>query len=121
MVLDVPHPGQTGLTARTFEVLAAGVRLLTMHDRAHDLLPAEFADRIIAVRGIDEALALDFVSLKPLTPLTADQRYFLSLDRFVDALAAAAGIGGSVESTEPNAIASPPGTRVGQAGKQFAN
>lgn len=95
MVLDVPHPGQSGLTARTFEVLATGVRLLTMHDRARNLLPQSFADRVLTVAGIDQALAFDFAEMRPLPPLSAEQRYFLSLDRFVDALIAQAGIGRS--------------------------
>ena len=92
MVLDVPHPGQTGLTARTFEVLAGGVRLLTTNDRTRELLPRSFSDRIVVIGGIDEALALDFETLGPLPRLTAEQRYYLSLDRFVDALIAMAGI-----------------------------
>lgn len=92
LVLDVPHHGQTGLTARTFEVLASGARLLTTHARTRDMLPPEFADRIVVVRDIEEALQLDFCSLAPLPPLGDDQRYFLSLGRFVDALADLAGL-----------------------------
>jgi hypothetical protein len=105
MVLDVPHPGQTGLTARTFEVLAAGVRLLTTNARACELLPRSFADRIVAVGGIDQALSLDFEALGPLPMLTAEQRYYLSLDRFVDALIAMAGIATVPKSVEPVAAA----------------
>jgi hypothetical protein len=86
LVLDVPHPGQTGLTARTFEVLAAGTRLLTTHDRARAMLPANLAERIVAVADINEALALDFARFAPLPPLRDEQRYFLSLARFVDSL-----------------------------------
>ena len=94
-VLDVPHHGQTGLTARTFEALATGTRLMTTHPRALELLPDSFVDRIVAIDGVEQALATDFAALAPLPPLTDEQRYYLSLDRFVDALAEMAGIGQS--------------------------
>jgi hypothetical protein len=92
LVLDVPHPGQTGLTARTFEALAAGSRLLTLHERAREMLPDSFRGRIVVTERIETALAFDFGSYAPLPPLTAEERYYLSLDRFVDGLLAMAGL-----------------------------
>jgi len=86
LVLDVPHPGQTGMTARTFEVLLAGARLLTFHRRAAELLPASLAPRVIVVESIEQALALDFAGLPELAPLSDVEMQFLSLDRFVDQL-----------------------------------
>jgi hypothetical protein len=37
-VLDIHHPGQSGLTMRTFEVLASGKKLITTNEnvRNHD-------------------------------------------------------------------------------------
>jgi hypothetical protein len=92
MVLDVPHPGQTGLTARTFEVLAAGSRLLTLHRRACNMLPESFRERIIVVDRIETALSFDFDAYASLPPLTEVQRYYLSLDRFVDELLQMSGL-----------------------------
>jgi hypothetical protein len=92
MVLDVPHPGQTGLTARTFEALAAGSRLLTFHERAREMLPDFLLDRILVIDRIETALSFDFGNYAPLPPLTAEQRYYLSLDRFVDSLLGMAGL-----------------------------
>jgi hypothetical protein len=92
MVLDVPHPGQTGLTARTFEVLAAGSRLLTTHERTRDMFPASFRDRIVVADHIERAMELNFSTFTPLPPLTEAQRYYLSQGRFLDALLTMSGL-----------------------------
>jgi hypothetical protein len=87
-VLDVPHPGQTGMTARTFEVLFAGSRLLTFNRRAAELLPASLQTRVHIVDSIDEVAAIDFGAFPRMPALTREERYFLSLHRFVDQLMA---------------------------------
>ncbi|WP_339345905.1 hypothetical protein [uncultured Sphingomonas sp.] len=85
-ILDVPHPGQAGMTARTFEALLAGARLLTFGPAARTLLPDSFADRIATVTDAMELGRIDFDVAAPLPPLTDGQRYFLSIERFVDQL-----------------------------------
>ena len=87
-ILDVPHPGQTGLTARTFEVLFAGSRLLTFNRRAAELLPASLQTRVHIVDSIDEVASIEFDACPRMPSLTEDERYFLSLRRFVDQLMA---------------------------------
>jgi len=87
-VLDVPHPGQSGMTARTFEVLLAGSRLLTFNRIAADLLPTSLRPRVRVIGKISEAAEIDFASCQRLPALTPDERYFLSLRRFVDQLMA---------------------------------
>ena len=84
-VLDMPHPQQAGLTARTFEALRGGARLVTFNRNA-TMLPAPFHDRLIIVDAPEEATGLD-LEAAPLPPLTVDEDYYLSIDRFVDDLA----------------------------------
>lgn len=90
-VLDIPHHGQTGLTARTFEVLMSGSRLLTFHRRVRELIPASLQSRITIIDDIHDAAAIDFGARRP-PPLTSEERYFLSIDRFVDQMIAMTGI-----------------------------
>jgi hypothetical protein len=85
-VLDIPHPGQTGLTARTFEALLAGSRLLTFNGAAASELPATLAERVTVIGKVDEIAALDVARAAALPPLGPADRYYLSLERFVDAL-----------------------------------
>jgi hypothetical protein len=85
-VLDVPHPGQTGMTARTFEVLIAGTRLLTFNRVAADLLPKSLQSRVAVINKASDVQGIDFNHLAPLPPLTDEERYYLSLQRFVDQL-----------------------------------
>lgn len=84
-VLDIPHPGQTGLTARTFEALQAGARLITFNRAATTLLPSGLAARIVPVDHVDDIARVDFALARP-GPLSAEDRYYLSLERFVDQL-----------------------------------
>jgi hypothetical protein len=85
-VLDVQHPGQTGMTARTFEAILSGTRLLTFNKAAARLLPESLQPRIKVIDTIDEAGLIDYGSYGRLPALTADELYFLSLRRFVDQL-----------------------------------
>lgn len=78
-VLDIPHPGQAGLTARTFEALLSGARLLTANPEAVDLLPPSLRHRIERFASVPRAA-------DRLQPLTDNERYFLSLRRFGDEL-----------------------------------
>ncbi|MBD8620605.1 hypothetical protein IFT67_16915 [Sphingomonas sp. CFBP 13728] len=87
-ILDVPHPGQSGMTARTFETLLAGARLLTLNASAEALLPSSFANRVTVIGDIADLASIDFDAVGPLPPLTHEQTYFLSLDRFLDQLSA---------------------------------
>lgn len=102
-VFDVQHAGQMGLTARTFEVLRAGARLVTLNARALELLPPTLLERVRHVKDVEGLSEIDFRSHEPDVPLTAEQDYYLSLDRFVDDLLVSAGLsvplpGGGVES-----------------------
>jgi hypothetical protein len=83
-VIDLPHPSQAGLTARTFEALRAGARLVTFNRQA-TTLPPSLADRLIIVDHPRQAAKLD-LGAAPLPPLSAEDDYFLSIDRFVDDL-----------------------------------
>lgn len=83
-VFDLPHPGQVGLTARTFEVLRSGTRLITFNERARTLLPASFATRVSIIETSGEVRTLDFSGPCPSSALSEEDDYYLSLDRFVD-------------------------------------
>ncbi len=85
-VLDVPHPGQTGMTARTFEVLLAGARLLTFNRNAAELLPASLQRRVTVIDHIDDVAHVDIAGTERPGALTAEESYYLSLERFVDQL-----------------------------------
>lgn len=85
-VLDIPHPGQTGLTARTFEALLSGSRVLTTNAGALELLPASLRDRVTVIGQVEDVHAIVRSKRCDLTQLTAGERYFLSLQRFVDDL-----------------------------------
>ena len=85
-VLDVPHPGQAGMTARTFEALLAGSRLLTFNRAAAELLPASLQSRVKVIDRIEEVADMDFSACGRMPRLAEEERYFLSLGRFVDQL-----------------------------------
>lgn len=87
-ILDIPHPGQSGMTARTFEVLLAGSRLLTFNRVAAEWLPESLQRRVKVIGSVAEAGEIDFAAYDRPPPLTEDERYFLSLRRFVDQLMA---------------------------------
>jgi hypothetical protein len=83
-VFDLPHPGQRGLTARTFEALRAGTRLITFNKAARSLLPESFANRVFVIENARDVHKLDFTSPAPSPMLSEADDYYLSLDRFVD-------------------------------------
>ena len=87
-ILDVPHPGQSGMTARTFEALFSGSRLLTFNRVAAELLPESLRRRVRVIATIDDIAGIDFSACERLPKLTPDERYFLSVARFVDELMA---------------------------------
>ena len=87
-ILDVPHPGQSGMTARTFEVLLAGSRLLTFNRVAAAWLPESLQSRVKVIDRIRDADAIDFEACERMPALDAEERYYLSLGRFVDQLMA---------------------------------
>ena len=90
-VLDIHHPGQTGLTSRTFESLRSGAWLITLN-RTVLTLPAELQKRVLLLSKMSE-LSDRIVELHPnLPPLSAEMDYFLSLARFSDELLANAGL-----------------------------
>lgn len=82
-VLDLPHPAQAGLTARTFEVLRAGTRLITFNPAAHTLLPPSLSSRVVCIKSADDLASIDF-GVAASEPLSDSDDYFLSLDRFTD-------------------------------------
>jgi hypothetical protein len=84
-VLDIHHPGQSGLTSRTFETLRSGAWLITLNQTAKSL-PLELRHRIIILSNLD-ALQFEVKNLATnLPPLSPSMDYFLSLERFVDQL-----------------------------------
>ena len=87
-VLDVAHPKQFGLTARTFEALACGARLITNNRFAVDLLPENLKSRIFLFDRIEEIGSIVFTRIEPLPELNVEERYELSISRFVDQLLA---------------------------------
>jgi len=69
-VLDIEHPGQTGLTMRTFEVIASGKKLITTNGRIkkHDFYdPA----RICVIDRLSPSVPDDFI-IAETPPLSAD-------------------------------------------------
>jgi len=91
-VFDVPHAGQVGLTARTFEVLRSGARLVTLNRRALDLLPPDLLPRVVWVPDVAGLAAIDFSATWQDPPLTDEQDHYLSINRFVDALLVLSGL-----------------------------
>lgn len=83
-VIDIPHPSQTGLTARTFEVLRSGSRLITFNSHANSLLPSSLIKRIHVIEQVEDLEKIDFINSESLEPLSVEEDYYLSLDRFVD-------------------------------------
>jgi hypothetical protein len=97
-VIDLPHPDQKGLTARTFEALRAGANLITFNPSAAKL-PYSLPNRVVVVGDIDDMENIDLASPRVHPPLTPEEEYFLSLDRFVDQILALMG------GDEPHALA----------------
>ena len=67
-VLDIQHPKQTGLTIRTFEVLASGRKLITTNS---DIVNYEFysADRILIIDRKNPIISTDFL-FKEIAPIS---------------------------------------------------
>jgi hypothetical protein len=86
-VLDLPHPGQIGLTARTFEALRAGTFLITFNETARSHLPGSFQERVHVIASIDDLAKIDFDGSRP-AQLSKEQDRYLSLDRFIDQILA---------------------------------
>lgn len=83
-VFDLHHPNQTGLTARTFEVLRSGSKLITFNKQALSLLPSVFANRIIIIEKISDLDQLDFGNIQSLNHLSFEEDHYLSINRFVE-------------------------------------
>jgi hypothetical protein len=83
-VFDLPHPGQIGLTARTFEALRSGTRVITFNRAARAMIPASIADRVYVVESTADICELNFADACPDYKLSEKEDYYLSLDRFVD-------------------------------------
>lgn len=81
-VLDIQHNGQKGLTARTFEALRCGAHLITTNDFALKL-PHGLKNRITVFNEIRDLQNINFNDFEG-SPLTVEQDYYLSLQRFVD-------------------------------------
>jgi len=60
-VLDIEHPKQTGLTMRTFEVIASGKKLITTNK---SVLQQDFYDpaRILVINRLDPSVPNDFLA-----------------------------------------------------------
>jgi hypothetical protein len=80
-VIDIHHPGQSGLTSRTFEALRAGALLITFNKTVSSL-PPSLAARCAYIETVEEAPSA-LARLTGLPSITEDEDYFLSLERFV--------------------------------------
>jgi len=90
-VLDIHHPGQTGLTSRTFESLRSGAYLITLNKTALTL-PIELRHRVILLANVSE-LADRIAETRHERPqLSRQADYFLSLERFAEELLAIGGL-----------------------------
>lgn len=90
-VLDIHHPGQAGLTSRTFESLRAGAWLITLNKTVLSL-PEELQKRILLLSNVNDLENRIPEVAKKLPKLSEKADYFLSLERFTDDLLDAAGI-----------------------------
>lgn len=90
-VFDMGHPDQGGLTARTFETLRSGARLVTNNGYAAQL-PVSLANRIVVISKVEDIKKIDFKKLEQLPKLSEHQDYFLSISRFIDDLLDVIGI-----------------------------
>ena len=79
-VLDIHHPGQSGLTSRTFEALRSGAYLITFNKSVASL-PPSLAARCVCIEDVkDISDALDNLAIS--ARLSCEDDYFLSLERF---------------------------------------
>mgnify|MGYP003668613865 CR=1 FL=1 len=92
VVIDINHPGQVGLTMRTFEALAQGAILSTTNAGAKALLENEFPGRVEPLDFNDLEGSLErALALRP-APLTDSQFYSLSQNRFIEQILNLIGI-----------------------------
>lgn len=90
-VLDIHHPGQAGLTSRTFESLRSGAWLITLN-RTVLSLPEELRARVLLLTDLSELNSHLMKVRCELPPLSPEMDYFLSLERFSDELLAVGGL-----------------------------
>jgi hypothetical protein len=84
-VLDIHHPGQYGLTSRTFESLRSGAYLISSNP-SYLSLPAILKKRVIFLSDYGK-LNVELDRHVPFfSSLPKKMDYFLSIDRFVDDL-----------------------------------
>lgn len=84
-VLDIHHPGQAGLTSRTFESLRSGAWLITLNQTVLSL-PDELRKRVLLLSDLSELHNRIEEVRCELPPLSKEMDYFLSLERFTDEL-----------------------------------
>ena len=80
-VLDIHHPGQSGLTSRTFEALRSGAILITFNQSVKSL-PPSLAARCVYIEDISDVSKV-LKTIKAEAKLSERDDYFLSLERFV--------------------------------------
>lgn len=87
-VIDLHHGAQSGLTMRSFEVLAAGTVLVTTNPNVTSQLPETLHDRVVplALDDIEASLA-EALTREP-KPLPHHMHYALGVERFLDQIAA---------------------------------
>jgi len=90
-VLDIHHPGQAGLTSRTFESLRSGAWLITLNSTVMSL-PEGLRKRVLLLTDVSELRSRIKEVLYELPPLSQEMDYFLSLERFADELLAVGGL-----------------------------
>jgi hypothetical protein len=84
LVLDIHHHGQVGLTMRFFEALAAGAAVLTTNAQGLEGLPVRILERVVTFVPASFEAALERAVVLSLRPLSAEDHYFLSVERFID-------------------------------------
>lgn len=90
-VLDIHHPGQAGLTSRTFESLRSGAWLITLNPTVLSL-PEELRKRILLLSDVSELPSRISEVRSDLPALSLEMDHFLSLERFADDLLAIGGL-----------------------------
>jgi len=83
IILDMPHPNQSGLTCRTFEALQSNCLLITTNKNCIELLPS-FSHRIRIAKDFNDMLNIVQKGLEEdLGAISSDQKFFCSIKRFV--------------------------------------
>lgn len=90
-VLDIHHPGQAGLTSRTFESLRSGAWLITLNPTVLSL-PEDLRKRILLLSDVSDLSSRISEVRSDLPPLSLEMDHFLSLERFADELLAVGGL-----------------------------